>query len=162
MVEKKSEPNNNMSKYYQEFTPEIVAKWEEILKETPDAEWNCNKLSEVLPFIKKVMPRIGKNQSLFGLSIISLEGQVEDRKVEEKIVRYGLEPLKTANILSDDNIKEIVDWYALSDPKWGPHDYATRTRPNFEKKFEIDGKTYRLSTDNYRNFKDLNLLAVKS
>jgi len=153
----KSQPTIDMSEYYQEFTPEIVAKWEETLKKRPDAAWNENKISEVLPFIKKIMPRIGRNQSLFGLSIISLEGRIEGRKKEEKIVRYGLEPLKKADVLSDDEVQRIVEWYAFSDPRWGPHDHAARTYPNFEKEFEINGKRYKLRTDNYRNCRDLNL-----
>jgi hypothetical protein len=42
--------------------------------------------------------RIGNNQSLFDLSIICLSRKYFD---EEKVVRYGLEPLTKAGILTD-------------------------------------------------------------
>jgi len=152
-----SEIQCDMNDMYREFTPEVVAKWEETVKERPGAEWSYNKISGILPFIKKVMPRIGKNQSMFGLSIVSLQGVYENKKEEERIVRYGLEPLEKAGVLSEEEIEQIVNWYAGSDPKWGPHDYEAKTMLGFKKEFEIDGKKYRLMTDNYRHCRDLNL-----
>lgn len=141
----------DMSRIYQQFNPETVAKWEEVAKKTPDAEWCYNKITDILPFVKKVMPRIGKNQSMFGLSIISLEGSYEV-KDEEAIVRYGLEPLLKAGILTKGEVEDIVVWYHSTNPSW----HGDNTE-RFEKQFEIDGAKYRLSTDSYRNCRDLNL-----
>ena len=66
--------------FFQQFTPETVNAWEEAVQENPDAEWNCNRIRSILPFLKKVMPRIGRNQSLLGLSIISLSDSKFDYK----------------------------------------------------------------------------------
>jgi len=149
------ETSIDMSSVYQEFTPEGVAKWEEVSKKKPDAEWSYNKIKDILPFVKKVMPRVGKNQSLFGLSIISLEGGYEIQD-EEEIVRYGLEPLVKAGILTKGEVEDIVVWYHATKPSWHSSNVE-----KFEKEFDIDGKGYRLFTDNYRNCRDLNLQVVR-
>jgi len=148
-------PSFDVSKLYQEFTPEIIAKWEEVYKNKPDAEWSNNKIKDILPFVKKVMPRIGRNQSLFGLSIISLEGKYEIND-EEEIVRYGLEPLVKADILTKDEVEDIVVWYHATKPSWD-----SNNEERFKKEFEIEGKKYILVTDNYRNCRDLNLQVVR-
>jgi hypothetical protein len=80
---KKHEPKIYMSKIYTEFTLEDVAVLKKELKENPDAYYEFSKISEILPFIKKTIPRIGNNQSLFCLSIISLARKYSD---EEKVV----------------------------------------------------------------------------
>lgn len=142
------------SKFYQEFTSDIVKKWEEAVKENPDAELSCNRLADILPFVKRVMPRIGQNQSLFGLSIISLNGKTKN---EEAVVRYGLAPLLKADILTQDEELRIIQWYLQTEPTWdsGGHD------GRFEKSFKVDGVQYRLITDSYRNCRDLNLQVLK-
>ena len=99
---KKHESSIDMSKIYTEFTPEDVTALEKELKENPDAYYEFSKISEILPFIKKTMPRVGNDQSVFGLSIICLSRKYFD---EEKVVRYGLEPLTKAEILTDVELK---------------------------------------------------------
>jgi hypothetical protein len=138
-----------MSKIYKEFKPEDVTALEKELKEDPDAYCEFSKISEVLPFIKKTLPRIGNNQSVFGLSIISLARKYSD---EEKVVRYGLEPLTKAGILTDVEVKKIVDWFKKTEPTWDSDD-----RKGFAKTFKIDGIKYRLMTDCCRGYRDLNL-----
>jgi len=143
-----------MSKFYQEFTPETVQKWEKAMPENPDAEWNYNKIREILPFVKKVMPRIGQSQSLFGLSIISLASKCE-AKEEQRIVRYGLEPLLKSGVLAEEDVEEIVQWFLETTPTWD-----TGGDWQFKKEFEIDGIKYGLITDSHRNHRDLNLQVI--
>jgi len=142
----------DVEKFYQQFTPEIVKTWEETIQKNPAAEYNCNRIKDILPFIKKVMPRVGKNQSLFGLSIISLDGRNVD---EKEIVQYGLEPLLAAGILSEKECKEIIDWYLATDPTWNSGGAG-----KFKKDFEVEGRRYCLITDSYRNCRDLNLQVI--
>ena len=141
----------DVAKLYQEFTPRTVALWEAAVKDDPRAEWCEIGISKVLPFIRKAMPRIGKNQSMFGLSIISIEGAYSAEE-DERIVRYGLEPLVKSGILNEGDVKDIVAWYQSTKPSW---DSGSGER--YEKKFGIDGQKYRLVTDSYRNCRDLNL-----
>jgi len=136
-------------KFFQQFTPEIVENWERAVQKNPDAEWGYNKMRSLIPFLKRVMPRIGKNQSLFGLSIISLDGKSQN---EKWIVRYGLEPLLKAQILTQEEVGQIVVWYEQTDPTWD-----SGGARQFQKEFEIDEIKYRLITDSYRNCRDLNL-----
>jgi len=157
----KSKWERILKRMYMRFTPEIIAKWESAVKENPNAEYNCNKISEILPFVKKVMPRLSRNQSLFGLSIISIEGKIRDKEREEVIVMYGIEPLQKAGILTGRDVRRVVNWYRGSEPRWDSHDYTARTKPNFEKEFSIGNRKYRLITDNYRNFRDLNLQVLR-
>lgn len=139
--------------FYQQFTKEIVAAWEEALKENPEADFNGLKVNRLMPFIKKVLPRTGKSQSLFGFSIICLEGKIPD---EVAVVRYGLEPLLVAEILSMEEAQKIQAWYAVNNPQWD----SGSTSGHFEKEFTVDGQQYRLYTDSYRNHRDLNLQLV--
>lgn len=124
--------------------------WENAIKENPEAEWGSNKMQKLLPFIRKTLPRIGKNQSLFGLSIISLESKFEK---EDEVVRYGLEPLLKSGILTDSECEEIVLWYSHMEPTWNSGGVAGV----FQKSFEVEGVSYKLITDSYRNCRDLNL-----
>ena len=146
---KKHEPSLDMSRIYSEFTPEDVAELEKELKEDPDAYYEFSKISKILPFIKKTMPRVGNDQSVFGLSIICLPRKYFD---EEKVVRYGLEPLTKAGILTDVEVKKIVDWFKKTEPTWDSDD-----RKGFAKTFKIDGIKYKLMTDCCRGYRDLNL-----
>ncbi|MBU0547030.1 MAG: hypothetical protein ABH876_01180 [Patescibacteria group bacterium] len=141
-----------MSKFYQECTPKTIQAWEEAVKKNPDAEWHFNKISKILPFLKKVMPRIGNGQSLFGLSIVCLSVKPKRKAYEEKIVRYGLEPLLKANILTEEEAGKIVQWFLKTKPTWNSGGAGY-----FTKDFEIDGTKYRLITDSYRGFRDLNI-----
>jgi hypothetical protein len=138
--------------FYQQFTEEIVAAWEVCIKESPQVEFNGMKVSQLLPFVKKALPRIGKGQSLFGLSLICLDRKLAN---ETSVVRYGLAPLLSAGILTMEEVEEIVDWYKNTVPTW---DSGGNSR--FEKNFQVDGQGYRLYTDSYRNCRDLNLQVV--
>jgi hypothetical protein len=123
------------------------------VQKNPNAEWNCNKISEILPFLKKVMPRIGsKGQSLFGLSFICLDVKPE-KEDERKIIEYGLEPLLKAEIITKEEAEEIIQWFLKTKPTWDSNHES-----DFKKEFEIDGKKYTISTDSIRNYRDLNLL----
>ena len=146
---KKHEPSIDMSKIYTEFTLKDVVVLEKELKEDPDAHYEFSKISEILPFIKKTMPRVGNDQSVFGLSIICLPRKYSD---EEKVVRYGLEPLTRAGILTDVEVEKIVDWFKTTEPTWDSND-----RKGFAKTFKIDGIKYKLMTDSCRRYRDLNL-----
>jgi len=139
----------DMQTFFQQFTPEVVEKWEKAVQANPDAEWNSNRVRSILPFVKKVMPRIGRNQSLFGLSIISLDGKAKD---ERELVQYGLEPLLVGGILTEEEVKQIVGWFLNTQPTWDSGGAG-----HFQKEFEIDGMKYRLISDSYRNCRDLNL-----
>lgn len=139
----------DMNRFFQQFTSDIVEKLEEAVQKNPEAEWNCNRIRDILPFLKKVMPQIGQNQSLFGLSIISLDGRAPN---EREIVQYGLEPLLGADVLTEEEVERIVNWYLQTQPTWDSGGAG-----HFQKEFEIDGMRYRLITDSYRNCRDLNL-----
>ena len=54
--------------FFQQVTPEMIERLEETFQKNPVSEY---RIGYMLPFFKKVMPRIGRIQSLFGLSIIS-------------------------------------------------------------------------------------------
>lgn len=144
----------NVSKFFMQFTPKTLKIWEKAVQENSDVEWNFKKICDFLPFIKKVMPRISSNQSIFGLSIISLGGKTQE---EEEIVRYGLEPLLRANILTKEEVELIINWYIHTKPTW-----ESGGAGHFQKEFEIDKVKYRLITDSYRNCRDLNLQVLKS
>jgi hypothetical protein len=139
-----------MSEYYMLFTFEGLKNWEKSAQQNPEATWSENRIADFLPFMRKVMPRIAVNQSFLGLSIISLEGRLAN---EEEIVRYGLEPLLAAGILTEGEAKRIVDWYLKTEPTHDPGG-----RPHFRKEFEIDGTRYRFATDSIRHCRDLNLV----
>lgn len=139
----------DMGNFFQQFTSEIVKNWEEAVQKDSDAEWNSNRIRSLLPFLKKVMPRIGRNQSLFGLSIVSLDGKTPN---ERDIVQYGLEPLLMACILTREEAERIVNWYLQTQPTWD-----SGRAGHFQKEFEVEGIRYRLITDSYRNCRDLNL-----
>jgi hypothetical protein len=141
-----------MSRFYQECTQRTIQAWEKALKDNPNAEWNCNKIKEILPFLKKVMSRIGRDQSLLGFSIICLASKPRKKEDEERIVRYGLEPLLKAKILTETEAKRIVQWFLKTKPTWDSGGAG-----HFTKEFQVDGTKYRLITDSYRDYRDLNL-----
>lgn len=58
-----SPQSKGVEEFYQQFTPEIVRIWEEAIQKNADVEYNCNPIKDILPFVRKVMPRVGKNQS---------------------------------------------------------------------------------------------------
>lgn len=143
-----------MDDFFQQITPQIIEKWEAAVRDDPKAEWNCNRLCDILPFVKAVMPRVGRNQSLFGLSIISLDGKTQN---EKEIVRYGLAPLLAARILTEDEAVQVVDWYLQTSPTWDSGGAG-----QFTKDFTLGGVSYRLITDAYRDCRDLNLQVLKA
>ncbi|MFA6146125.1 MAG: hypothetical protein WC697_02195 [Patescibacteria group bacterium] len=138
----------SMEMFFQQITPEIVKKWEEVVQKNAKAEWNYNRICDVLPFVKKVMPRIGQNQSLFGLSIISLDCKPQNM---EEIIQYGLEPLLAADILTKEEVKQVVNWYLQEAHNSG----------HFQKKFEIGEVKYGLVTDSHNGYLDFNLQVLK-
>lgn len=142
----------DMAGIYNEFTPKVIKKWEAAVKKNPDAEYNYQKIADFLPFIKAVKPRIGANQSLLGLSIISLDRKYTD---EGSVVSYGLEPLFNAGIIREDERLQILEWFRNTQPTWDSNNYE-----RFEKRFEVGGQKYWLYTDCCRGCRDLNLQAV--
>ncbi|MBS3052459.1 MAG: hypothetical protein J4428_03760 [Candidatus Aenigmarchaeota archaeon] len=142
----------DVAELYYDFTPELIEKWEAVLKENPDAVWNENRMADILPFIRAVMPRIGRNQSLLGLSLISIRGQVDDI---EGAVRYGLEPLLTYGILKPEEAVEIVEWYRRTVPG------DPSTVRGYSKNFQVGGVGYEMWADCYAGCRDLNLRRSK-
>lgn len=138
-----------MEKFYHQITPEDLNNWEEAAQKNPDVEWSYSRVKDLLPFVKKVMPRIGQNQSLFGFSIICLNGKF---KGEKEVVEYGLEPLLVANIITEEEATRITNWYLQTQPTWDSGEAG-----RFQKEFEIENIKYRLITDSCRNCRDLNL-----
>lgn len=138
-----------MEKFYNQLTPENVSYWEAEIQKNPDVQWNYNRVKDLLPFIKKVMPRMGRNQSLLGFSIISLDGKLKN---EREVVKYGLEPLLIANIITKKEAEKIINWYLKTQPTWDSGGVG-----HFQKEFKIEDIKYRLITDSYRNCRDLNL-----
>jgi hypothetical protein len=143
-------PLPEMGEYYMQFSLEGLQNWEKAAQQNPDANWRDNRIVDLLPFMRKVMPRIATTQSLFGLSIVSLEKRLAN---EEEVVRYGLQPILAAGILTEGEVGQIVDWYLRTRPTQdsGGH-------PHFKKEFEVDGTRYRLMTDSIRYCRDLNLV----
>jgi hypothetical protein len=139
-----------MGEHYMQFSLEGLNNWEKAAQQNPDADWNDNRIADFLPFMRKAMPRIATNQSMFGLSIISLEGYLAN---EEEIVRYGLQPILAAGILTEGEADQIVAWYLRTKPT-----QDSGGLPHFRKEFEIDGTRYRLMTDSIRYCRDLNLV----
>jgi hypothetical protein len=144
-----SPQTQDMKRFFQRLTPEIVEYWKKAVQNNPDVEWNSNRIRSLLPFLKKVMPRIGRNQSLFGLSIISLDGKTQN---EREIVQYGLEPLLTTRILTQEEAERVISWYLQTQPTWDSGGVG-----HFQKEFEVEGVRYKLITNSYRNCRDLNL-----
>ena len=99
------------------------------------------------PFRMSVPPRNDYDGEIDWL-IVSLYGQDN----EEKIVKYGLEPLTKAGILTNVEVKQVVDWFKKTEPTWDSND-----RKGFAKIFKIDEITYELMTDCCRGYRDLNL-----
>lgn len=138
-----------MEEFYSQFTSEDVKTWEEAVEKNPDVEWSHNRVKDLLPFVRKVMPRIGLGQSLLGFSIICLNGKC---KKEKEVVEYGLEPLLVANIITKEEATRITRWYLQTQPTWDSGGAG-----HFQKEFQIEGVRYRLITDSRRNCRDLNL-----
>jgi len=137
---------------FSQATPEVVEKWEKAVKQNPQVEFVRKPIAPFLPFLREVLPRVSKKQSLFGLSLISLDHSPE--RIED-IVRYATEPLLAAGILTEDDIREIIAWFKLSDTSWEPD---STKRYGFTKGFEIGGIEYTLTTDSYRGYHDLNVV----
>ena len=141
----------DFTKFFEEFTPETVTLWEKTVSECENPGWRDFPITGLIPFVRKVLPRVARVQSLFGPSIICLEDKPKPQE-EEAIVRYGLEPLLKANILTDGEVQQIVDWYLSTQPTWD-----AENSKRFQKVFDVDGTRYELMTDSYRNCRDLNL-----
>lgn len=151
MTKKLHKSPKNVSDLYVEINSGHIYAWEHGLKEYPDAEWNKNKLADVLPFVKLVKPRIGLIQNTVGLKIISLDRNYHD---EEEIIKYGLEPLKKAQILEESEIEQVTKWYKQTQIDLN-HENA------FEKTFDINDKKYKLETNSKHNYRHLDLKVLK-
>lgn len=139
-------PEVNFSDFY---GPRITIQE---ISEIEKRDNNSEKVTYLLPFLRQVKPFLAKNQSMFGLSIISLEGEKQN---EEVIIRYGLEPLKQDGVLTENDVKRVVNWFSKTEPTW---DSGNNQCAPFKKSFEIEGKKYQLRTDCYRGCRDLNLI----
>ena len=73
----------DMTQAYQEFTPDIIAKWEAAVQENPNAEWSYTKIADILPFIKAVKPRI----SVVGSMVANITRQEVPPKAGKTIPR---------------------------------------------------------------------------
>lgn len=138
---------DNMERFYGQFTPEILTKWEEAVRKDADATWSGQSIKGLLPFAKRVMPMVAQTQSLFGFTIICLESKLEN---EEEVVGYGLQPLIVVNIITQQEADSIIEWYLQTEPQWD----AAGGR-GFSKELEIEGVKYRLMTDVHRGCRDL-------
>ena len=134
--------------FYIEFTQEHLAKWEEMVTHEPLVERSGQNVAALLPFMRKVMPRLGKNQSMFGVSIISINGLLENIV---EVVNFGLEPLLRANVITETEAKGIVRWFETTPVTWNSG------QGEIVKEIILGKKRYRLIVDSVRNCRDLNL-----
>lgn len=141
----------NVSDLYVEINSGHIYAWEHGLKEFPDAELSYNKLADILPFVKLVKPRITIRTDISGLKIISLDRNYHD---EEEIIKYGLEPLKKAQILEESELEQVTRWYKQTQTNLNPED-------TFEKIFSINNKKYKLETNSDKNHRHLDLKVLK-
>jgi len=145
-------PERKMDELFQQVASDLIAKLEQAVEKNPDVGFADKPLKPFLPFLREVMPRVARTQSLFGLSLISLDFKPAD---EESVVKYALEPLLKTGILTEDDQREIVAWFKLSQPRWEPD---PSKHYMFSKVVEVGGQKYTIVTDNYRDFRDLNVL----
>lgn len=126
------------SEMFYQFSKSDAEEWETTSKEQPGSIWSSSRHSvdNFLPFVKKVLPRLACQQSIFGMSIICLYGHYEN---EQEMIEYATMPLLTAEILNKEEISQIVDLFKTADSDSGPG--------GFRKRFEIGGKTYEIITD---------------
>jgi hypothetical protein len=139
------------SDIYQQINwDKTIPEWEKRIQENPAANTGNAFLEDLLPFVKKVRPKISKTQSLFGnLTIVCLER--EDIYKKDKIIDEGLDPLVKSGILTQPEANMFSAWVIF-----GNH----VQRPS--KKFSIDGMQYELSIDNYpESYKDI-LLRIET
>jgi hypothetical protein len=140
------------SDIYQEINwDETIPEWEKRIQENSAANTGNAFLKDLLPFVKKVKPKISKTQSLFGnLTLVCLEGETAYKK--DKIIDEGLNPLVKSDILTQPEANKFSAWVILGD--------QVIKRPS--KKFSIDGMQYELSVDNYpESYKDI-LLRIET
>jgi hypothetical protein len=135
--------------YFQEATTEIVENWRLTVEAEPEATYGVCMIADMLPFVATVHPRIGVAQSMFGLSLICLEGPVADVTA---IVAYGLEPLLSAQVLTDADVAAITHWFETTPPTWD----GSRSG-GFSKRVVVGQQLYIIKTDDYRGFRDLNI-----
>lgn len=136
----------DMSHLYADIHEGHIAAWEQGLTAYPDAKWHHNKLSDILPFLIFVKPRISLIQDISGLRIISLDKVYHD---EEKIIRHGLKPLEKAQILGESELEQIAKWYIQTQ--------TALKQDAFEKTFNIGDREYMLETNSHKNSRHLNL-----
>jgi len=142
----------NPDDLFSQFDQDVLATWEDAFKEDSEIKWSEHKVKEYLPFVRKALPFIANNQSLFGLSIICLNDSYDN---EEEIIRYATKPLVTAEILTEQEISKIIEVFkhmSLSVSSVFSQGYGS-----FKKFFEVEGTKYEIYTDNYRGYKDLNI-----
>lgn len=116
------------SDIYQQINwDETIPEWEKRIQENQAANTGNAFLEDLLPFVKKVRPKISKTQSLFGgLTLVCLEG--EDTYKKDKIIDKGLDPLVKSGILTQPEANMFSVWVIFG---------GRVNRPS--KKFSIDG-----------------------
>jgi hypothetical protein len=135
--------------FFCRFTPETIAQWEDVVRENPESTWNLSLVIKLLPFIKKVNPRVATKQCMMFFTIILLHHKY---KKNDQLIRYGLEPLLQANILNQNEANQIVSWFFDKLPNKGDSS-LTILAGNYkiQKEFKIDGIDYKLVVYSYSN-----------
>ena len=122
-------------------TRDLIPVWEKAVSENPRATWKGIPVADLLPLAKKVLRTSTLRVSgytVLGLNIVSLRNNPVNGTA---VVRFGLEPLVQAEIISREEAESIVSWYMKTIPRTRGEEGA------FKKEFIIEGKKYRLSTN---------------
>jgi len=103
------------SKVYQQIDwDKTIPEWEKRIQENSAANTGSAFLKDLLPFVKKVKPKVSKTQSLFGgLTLVCLEG--EDTYKKDKIIDEGLDPLVKSGILTQAEANKFLAWVIFGD-----------------------------------------------
>lgn len=91
----------------EEMYNQITLKDVELLKKQATVQSGL-----LIPFVENVLPRTTFLKPVViygGLNIICLP--ITKVKDEKEVIRYGLEPLKSAKIITDENIEGIIEWF---------------------------------------------------
>ena len=91
----------------EEMFDQITPKDVELLKKEATVQSGL-----LIPFIEKVLPRTTSLKPVViygGLNIICLP--IKKVKNEKETIRYGLEPLKLAKAITDEDVNRIIEWF---------------------------------------------------
>ena len=112
-----------------------IPQWERRIRKNSAANTGNAFLTDLLPFMKKIRPKVPKTQSVFGnLTLICLEG---DAYKNSNLIEEGLNPLISGGVLTKDEADNFSKWL------------SKKTTKEPKKSFSIDGIKYELSVDNY-------------